>query len=207
MKIKSILSTFAVTSLFGATVSYAAPQTFDFKDPKQVNHATFTLDAPLETISGSANGVTGTVTIDTENPAATKGEIIIDATTLHVGNPVMKEHMHGEKWLNTQKNSVIKFTLDKLSDYKADGDKHSATASGKFLLNGVEKEISVPVTVTLLPGKLSSRTPGAEGDLMVIRSEFTIKRSDFNINPEAPVEKVSEEIKVTLAIAGASPKA
>lgn len=207
MKLKSILPTLAITSLLGIATSQAAPQTFDFKDPKQVNHATFTLDAPLETISGSANGVSGTVTIDPENPGATKGEIVIDATTLHVGNPVMKEHMHGEQWLNTQKNGVIKFTLDKLSDYKADGDKHSATATGKFLLNGVEKEISIPVTVTLLPGKLSSRTPGTEGDLMVIRSEFTIKRSDYNINPAAPTDKVSEDIKITLAIAGASPKA
>ncbi|TLD70752.1 YceI family protein [Phragmitibacter flavus] len=205
MKHLHLLTTLAFASTL--SLAHAAPQTFDFTDAKGVNHATFLLDAPLETISGTANGVSGTVTIDLEKPEATKGEIVIDATSLTVGNPVMKEHMHGEKWLNTAKNTTIKFSLDKLSDHKAEGNKHSATVSGKFLLNGVEKEISIPVTVTLLPGKLSARLPGTEGDLLVIRSEFVVKRSDFGINTEAPTDKVSDEIKITLAIAGASPKA
>ena len=203
-----LLSTLVATGTLGlASLACAAPQTFDFADKKGVNHATFLLDAPLETISGTANGVSGTVTIDLEKPESTKGEILIDATTLHVGNPVMKEHMHGDKWLDTAKNKEIKFTLEKISDHKAEGDKHSATVTGKFSVKGVEKEISIPVTVTLLPGKLSARLPGTEGDLLVIRSEFTIKRSDFGINTEAPTDKVSDEIKITLAIAGASPKA
>ncbi len=44
-----------------ATAAYAAPQTFDFKDPKGVNNAVFKLDAPLESINGSASGITGAV--------------------------------------------------------------------------------------------------------------------------------------------------
>ena len=39
----------------------AAPLTFDFKDPKGVNNAVFKLDAPLEAINGSANGILGKV--------------------------------------------------------------------------------------------------------------------------------------------------
>ena len=49
-----------------ATAVYAAPQSFDFKDPKGVNNAVFKLDAPLESINGSANGITGTVSFDPE---------------------------------------------------------------------------------------------------------------------------------------------
>lgn len=44
-----------------ATAVCAAPQSFDFKDPKGVNNAVFKLDAPLESINGSASGITGTV--------------------------------------------------------------------------------------------------------------------------------------------------
>ena len=40
-----------------STAAVAAPKNFDFKDPKGVNNATFKLDAPLEAISGSANGI------------------------------------------------------------------------------------------------------------------------------------------------------
>jgi hypothetical protein len=44
----------SLIALSSAAIAFAAPQTFDFKDPKAVNHAKFTLDAPLETISGTA---------------------------------------------------------------------------------------------------------------------------------------------------------
>src|SRR5262245_24217178 len=89
---------FAVSSL--ATVALAAPQTFDFKDPKGVNSAQFKLDAPLEAISGSANGISGTVTFDPENPAATKGKIVVTAESLHVPNPMMNGHLHGNQWMD-----------------------------------------------------------------------------------------------------------
>ena len=189
---------------FAAT---AAEQTFDFKDPKGVNTARFTLDAPLESISGNANGITGTLTIDSAKPEATKGSIVIDAKTLNVENAMMKEHMLGAEWLDVAKNPTISFTVSGLSDFKMEGDKATANVKGKFSLKGVEKEITVPANVTLLKGKLGARTGGKmQGDLMVIRTEFTIKRADYGINPKAPTDKVSDDIVINLAIAGSSPK-
>jgi hypothetical protein len=43
-----------------------------------------------------------------------------------------------------------------------------------------------------------------KGDLLVIRSNFKVKRSDYGINPGAPEDKVSDEIDLTLSIAGMS---
>ncbi len=200
-------TTLLVTCLFLPFAASAAGQTFDFKDPKGVNTARFTLDAPLETISGSANGVSGTLTIDPAKPEATKGSIVIDAKTLSVENAMMKEHMLGAEWLDVAKNPTISFTVSGLSDFKMQGEKATANVKGKFSLKGVEKEISVPATVTLLKDKLGARTGGKmQGDLMVIRTEFTIKRADYGINPKAPSDKVAEDIVISLAIAGSSPK-
>src|SRR6266702_3904330 len=81
----------------------AAPQTFNFKDPKGVNNAVFKLDAPLEAINGSATGISGTVMFDPENPAATTGKILITSASLRVGNPMMNEHLHSDKWLDAAK--------------------------------------------------------------------------------------------------------
>ena len=196
-----------VITALGIVTASAAPQTFDFKDPKGVNHAKFTLDAPLETISGVANGVSGTLTVDPAKPEATSGTITVETKSLHVENPVMKEHMLGADWLDAEKNPSITFKVKSLKDYKMSDGKASATVVGTFSLKGVEKEIEVPATVTMLPGKLGDRTGGQmQGDLAVIRTNFTIKRSDFGINPKAPEDKVSDEVNVTLAIAGASPK-
>ena len=201
------LNIITVISALGIAAASAAPQTFDFKDPKGVNHAKFTLDAPLETISGVANGVSGTLTVDTDKPEATSGTITVETKSLHVENPLMKEHMLGAEWLDAEKNPSITFKVSSLKDFKMDGGKASATVVGTFSLKGVEKEIEAPATVTLLPGKLGDRTGGKmQGDLAVIRTSFTIKRSDYGINPKAPEDKVSDEIAVSLAIAGASPK-
>ena len=76
---KNLIAVLALAT-FGSSV-FAAPQTFDFKDPKGVNNAVFKLDAPLEAINGSANGVSGTVTFDAANPGATKGKIVVAANS------------------------------------------------------------------------------------------------------------------------------
>jgi polyisoprenoid-binding protein YceI len=57
--------------------------------------------------------------------------------------------------------------------------------------------------MTFLKDKLKART-GKDGDLLVIRANFKIKRSDFGINPGQGEEKVSDDIELNLSIAGAA---
>jgi polyisoprenoid-binding protein YceI len=199
-----IITIIAFTTLTG--VAFAEPQTFNFKDPKGVNNAVFKLDAPLEAITGSASGVSGSATFDPQNPAATKGKIIVAASSLHVPNPTMKEHMHGEQWLDVAKYSEITFETKELKNAKTSGDTTTADAVGTLTIKGVTKEIIAPVKLTYLKDKLSQRVPKLNGDLLVIRANFSIKRADFGINPGAPQDKVSDTIDLTLSIAGASPR-
>ena len=200
---KTILTLLTVTSLAGSAL--AGPLSFDFKDPKGVNNALFKLDAPLEAISGSASGVSGTVSFDPANPAATTGKIVVDAKTLMVPNAMMKDHLHGEQWMDTAKHGEITFEAKSLKSVKTQGDVTTADATGTFTLKGVSKEITVPVKFTYLKDKLGQRLPNMKGDLLVIRSTFTVKRADYGINPAAPQDKVSDEIELTLSIAGAAP--
>lgn len=197
----SLLSALAV-----AGTACAAPMTFDFKDPKGVNNAIFKLDAPLEAINGSASGVAGTVSFDPANPGATKGKIVIAATSLTVPNAMMKDHLHGEKWLDVKQHAEISFDVKSLKNVKTTGNETTADATGTFTLKGVAKELTVPVKLTYLPDKLGARMPNMKGDLLVIRSTFTIPRSDFGIMPGQNTDKVSESVEIVLSIAGASPK-
>lgn len=190
-----------------AGISNAETLSFDFKDPKGVNNAVFNLDAPLEAITGSANGVSGTVKFDPANPSATTGKIVVAADTLHVPNPMMKEHMHGAQWMDVKQHKEISFEAKSLKNVKTEGNKTTADATGTMTMRGVSKELTVPITITYLKDKLGARSNGQmQGDLLVIRSTFTVKRSDFGINPSAPTDKVAEEIELTLSIAGAAAK-
>jgi polyisoprenoid-binding protein YceI len=196
-----------ISLLFGCaqTLLLAAPQSFDFKDAKGVNNVVFKMDAPLEAINGSASGISGKVEYDPAKPETAKGKIIIDAKSLHVGNQMMKDHMHGDKWLDVSKHPEITFEVKELKNAKTNGDVVSADAVGTFSLKGISKEITIPVTLTYLKDKLSKRMPNMKGDLLVIRSNFAIKRSDFGIQPGQNEDKVADAIDLSLSIAGASP--
>ncbi len=87
---------------------------------------------------------------------------------------------------------------------KTEGNTTTADVAGTFTLKGVAKPLTVPVKLTYLKDKLSARVPNLNGDLLVVRANFTIKRSDFNIMPGQLEEKVSDTIELTLSLAGAA---
>ncbi len=199
MKLTNIIPLLTLT-----TAVYAAPQSFDYKDPKGVNNAVFKLDAPLESINGSASGISGTVSFDPENPAATTGKIVVASESLTVPNPMQKEHLHGANWLDVTKYPEITFEAKLLANVKTADNVTTADATGTFTLHGVSKEITVPIKLTYLKGKLSSRVPKLEGDLLVVRANFVINREDYNIQKGQYQDKVSTTIDLSLSIAGAS---
>jgi polyisoprenoid-binding protein YceI len=201
MKLTHIIPLVSLT-----TAVYAAPQSFDFKDPKGVNNVVFKLDAPLESVNGSASGISGSVSFDPENPGATTGKIVVASESMTVPNPMQKTHLHSDKWLDVAKYPEITFEAKSLANVKTDGDVTTADVTGTFTLHGVSKEITAPVKLTYLKDKLSERVPNLKGDLLVIRANFTINREDFNIQKGQYEDKVANEISLSLSIAGACAK-
>jgi len=198
-----------VTSIIACltVVSSAAPMEFDFKDPKGVNNVVFKTDALLESINGTASGISGKVAFDPQNPGMVKGKIIVAANSLRVPNSMMQDHLHGNQWLDVANHSEITFEVVSAQNVKTDGDTTTADVAGKFTLKGVTKQILVPVKLTYLKDKLRARSPQmGDGDLLVIRANFTIKRSDYGIQPSRNEEKVSEQIELSLSVAGSAPR-
>ncbi len=194
------------TAIVAAAVCLSAQaekKTFDFKDPKGVNNISFTMDAPLESISGTASDVSGTLTLDPENPSEVEGTIMVAAESLHVPNPLMKSHMHGDGWLDVTTHETISFTVKEISNVEREGETGTADVSGTFTLHGVSKDITVPAKVTYLEGRLGDRIPDAKGDLLVIRADWSISRGEFGIKPGESEDKVADEVKLSMAIAGA----
>ena len=114
-----MIKTLIFSLSFVALCAYSKSTVFDFKDPKGVNSILFHLDAPLESISGSGNDLTGSVSFDPENESKWRDQV--EFISLHVGNPVLKEHMHGDDWLQVNKFPEI-FSFSSLSKVKKDGN-------------------------------------------------------------------------------------
>ncbi len=189
-----------------AMAASAAPLPFDFKDPKGVNNVIFALDAPLESINGTANGISGTIRFDPANPGATTGRIELAAASLTVGNPMQREHLQGPMWLDVANHPTISFEATKVADVRTTGPTTTAEVTGNLTVKGRTHEITVPVSFTYLPDKLSARVPNLKGDLLVVRTKFEIQRSDYGLNAGKLEDKVSDAISLTMNIAGAAPK-
>ncbi len=202
----TIHRTVSLALVLAAAGLTAAPQTFDFKDPKGVNNVQFHLDAPLESISGQGTGISGTVVFDPAAPKATTGRIVLGTASLTVGNPTMLEHLRGANWLEVEKFPEIVFEAKGVQHAKADGATIKADVTGVLTVKGVSKEVTVPVTFTHLPDRLGARLnkPDLKGDLLVLRATFAINRSDFGLQAGQYTDKVSERIELTLSLAGAA---
>jgi len=106
----------------------AADIDFDFEDPKGVNAISFHLDSLLEPISGTASGITGTISFDPQKPASLAGGIVVATSSLTVSNDKMREHLLGNGWLDAPTNPEIRFDIQSIDSVKTDGNTTTATA-------------------------------------------------------------------------------
>ncbi|MDO8632660.1 MAG: YceI family protein [Phycisphaerales bacterium] len=184
----------------------AAAVSFDFKDPKSVNTIAFILDSTLEPILGVASGISGTVSFDPANPKAASGKIVVQAKSLHIENKGMQDTLHGADWLDVEKHPTIEFAFKKVAEAGSpEKDVYELTVVGDLTCKGVTKEITVPVKATFLPGRLGERNRNVKGDLLVLRSNFVMKRTDFGLKPDVPDQAVANDIELRVSIVGIAP--
>ena len=185
-----------------ATASAAADE-FDFKDPKGVNAIYFVLDSELEPIMGMATGISGTVNFDRENPKDIAGKIVVKASSVHTSNKKMTTYLRSKDWLDTKTHKTIEFEFKSVTNVETPRDNvFHLTVVGDFTCKGVTREVTMLVRVAYLTGKMASRMRGKQGDLLALRVDFTIKRSDFGIKPGMMEQSVADEIELKVRIIG-----
>jgi polyisoprenoid-binding protein YceI len=115
---------------------------FDFKDPRGVSQVAFSLDAPLESINGTARGIAGTVLVDPDNLSTARGKIVVATKSLVVPNPIMRMHLLSKDWLNARSNPEISFEIKKVGRVtKKSADASEVEVTGTFTLSQVTKEV------------------------------------------------------------------
>ncbi|MFO0873356.1 MAG: YceI family protein [Phycisphaerales bacterium] len=177
--------------------------TFDFKDPKGVNGFVFMLDSILEPIVGSGTGLSGTVEFDPTNPLSATGMIKAEAKGLKTTNERMASVLQGADWLDVATYPSIDVKLVKIASAEAVAENTVQTqANVEVTIKGKTVPMIVPVKATFLPGRLGDRVMGAKGDLLVLRSQFAVKRSVFGIKPDQGTDIVADDIQIMVAVVG-----
>jgi polyisoprenoid-binding protein YceI len=148
-------------------------------------------------IRGGFSGVTGEAIFDAVNPANTKINASIDVNTLHTHDPKRDAHVKGADFLDVEKYPSINFVSKKVV---ADG-KDQWKITGDLTLHGVTKEVTLDVESAPAEAKdpWGNLRSGAS-------ATTTIKRSDFGLSFNAPLETggvmLSDEVHIHLEIEG-----
>lgn len=178
---------------------------FDFDDPKGINALAIQLDSELEPIVAIAGGVAGVIAYDPADPTSFAGELSIPVSGITFANPGMGRALQGANWLDAEKYGQIKFVFDQVQGTATPVDGVAQiVVPGKIVYGELEIPKVVSLEVHHLPDAAAKRGGAESGDLLVLRSTFTVTREDFNLQPDVPVEKVSNEIQITALIAGYS---
>ncbi|MBI1939471.1 MAG: YceI family protein [Ignavibacteriales bacterium] len=206
IKIFFVLAAFAgIISAQGFKVKTAGVQTFNFADERGRNHVSFFSTAPLEDITGTASGVSGTVSFDPANFAKTlKGKIGVKVATMNTGIELRNEHLRGPNWFDAGNYPDVTFEIKSVSDLKQAGDnKIEFKVEGDFTFHGVTKEITADAEAAYLEENEQTQKR-APGDLLGVRAKFYVKLSDYDVDNQLIGSKVAEDIEVSVNMVGSN---
>lgn len=158
-------------------------QTFNTQDELGRNQVVFRSKAPMEDIFGAAAGVSGKISFDPADPAGSiRGVITVQVASMTTGLKQRDRDMLGEQWLDVGRYRTITFRLRKLTETRMSSYKEiTGTATGDFTMHGVTRTISIPLSLTYLEESPETLTRGP-GDLLVLRSAFSVRFEDYNIS-------------------------
>lgn len=198
--ILAIVMAGTITTAAGAQVKNAT-----ISDKVGKNQSTWTSDAPLEKIKGTAGGGAGRISVDWNDLTKMRGNISFQTSTMTTGNAMRDEHLASSSWLDATKYPTISFNIVSVSGVAKTGNKATGTVTGKFTLHGVTKTLTAPFTMKYIP-QSPATLKRAPGDLINIAASFNVKLKDFNVTGTKGLvgNKVGETIQVAVNLFGAT---
>ncbi len=186
-------------------VGTAGAKTVTLNDKVGKNQFTWLSDAPLETIKGTCEGITGRLTLDPKNIGATRGTVSAQVATMKSGNATRDGHIKDAQWLDAGGSPTISFSITSVGNVKINGNSATAVATGRFTMHGVTRNIAVPFKLTYVV-ESSATQKRAPGDLVMMTAEFDLKLADFNIAGAKGYigSKVGATIKITAQLYGST---
>lgn len=149
----------------------------------------------VATVRGEFGKVTGTVTLDENDPTKSSIEATIDTTSINTRNAKRDEHLRGPDFFDVEKYPTMTFKSTKI---EALGE-GKFKVSGDLTMHGVTKEVVLAVEGTTTPVKDPMGRVKLGGG-----ATTTLNRKDFGIVYNRPLETggilIGEEVDVTIDV-------
>ena len=191
----------AATGLVALAVSSVAlANARTFKIGGTQNLATVQSDTTVENFVGRTAKVTGELRFD---PAAKTGSgvIVVDGSSIQTGNGMRDGHMRGAAWMNFDKHRDIRFETSSVTH--SEGDQYRVV--GKLSMSGVTKDLSTTATVRFLPASDATKQLGFAGDVVNLRTQFSVKLSDFGVKiPAQSAASVADAQRIQVNVFASS---
>jgi len=163
-------------------------------------------DAPLEKIKGQSNAVIGYVVSSSHNPGSlVAGEWHLPVNSIKTGIELRDEHLAGSDWLDAGAFPDVIVQIRETKDIKvikqtASFTQYSVTLVGDLTLHGVTHTINVPNSSVSIMNESAATKKVARGDLMAVRSKFTITLADYGVSHPVIGEKVAKEVEMDVKL-------
>ena len=149
----------------------------------------------IANVKGEFDKVSGTVNLDTDNPANSKVEASIDVATISTRDEQRDGHLKSPDFLDVEKFPTITFKSKKVSATGSD----SYSVVGDLTIHGATKEITLSVEELTGEAKdpWGNMRRGATAKARINRKDFGMT---FNVALEAGGFLVGEEVDLTIDV-------
>lgn len=150
----------------------------------EINHLGFA-DYP-----GLIGDMSGSLTIDPANMAATKVEVSVPIASIYTTSAKLTGDLKGERWFNAAKNPTATFVSTGVTRDAKDPTK--AKVAGNLTIMGVTKAVVADVEFTG-----AGVHPFNKKNVVGFEAEIDIKRSDFGMSQMIPA--LGDEVELEIS--------
>ena len=127
--------------------------------------------------------------LDNEDPTKSTITVAIDTNSVVAGSSVWKDHLTGDKWLDTPTHPAATFVS---SAIESTGDDTFAV-TGDLTLKGITKAITLDITINAAKNHPMKGTP-----VIGLDATGNLLRSDFGLGKYAP--NIGDEVALNISV-------
>ncbi len=163
-------------------------------------------DAPLEKIKGQSNAVIGYAVVSPKHPGEiVAGEWHLPVRSINTGIELRNEHMASKAWLDADAFPDVIVQIRETKDIKPVKQtpaftSYSATLVGDLTLHGVTHTVSVPNSTIIVMKESPATQKVAKGDLLAIKSKFSVKLADYGVSHPVIGTKVAGTVDLNVSL-------